>query len=126
MGRSNFKLNHVGDNSALAHVFDRDHFDQQTFSELSLQREILQLFLLQIENTKTALAKGPTASDWRYISHTLKGAAAAVGAIAIARLAEEWESVEPPSGADALATAISSYTVACEAFTQAIQPILRR
>lgn len=74
-----------------ADIFDIEHFERQTFGDANLQREIMQLFMAQVEDTLKALATPMTSTSWRFLTHTLKGAAAAVGAIRLADIAGQWE-----------------------------------
>jgi HPt (histidine-containing phosphotransfer) domain-containing protein len=71
--------------------FDREHFNNQTFGDPGLQREIIGLFLKQLDDAAASLSEPMTVAAWRYLAHTLKGAAAAVGAVSLAKLAAAWE-----------------------------------
>ena len=81
-------------------VFDTVHFDRQTFGETALQQEILQLFLTQLDDTRRALAKPGSSAGWRYLTHTLRGAAAAIGATGLTVLVDNWEQMEVPTDAE--------------------------
>ncbi len=81
-------------------VFDTVHFGRQTFGEIALQQEILQLFLTQLDDTRRALAKPGSSSGWRFLTHTLRGAAAAIGAVDLTVLVDAWEQMEVPTDAD--------------------------
>jgi HPt (histidine-containing phosphotransfer) domain-containing protein len=72
-------------------VFDFDLFDHLTMGEIDLQIEVIGLFRLQIESTNLALGDIASGQEWYGLAHTLKGAAAAVGAVQIVSLAHSWE-----------------------------------
>ena len=94
-----------------AQIFDIEHFERQTFGDANLQREILQLFMAQIEDTRKALTTPMTATSWRFLTHTLKGAAASVGAIRLADIAGEWELQGTPKDGEARAAIMELFTV---------------
>jgi hypothetical protein len=70
---------------------DVQHLDHNTFGDKSLKAEIIALFAVQLEQTRPRIAEATSPDDWHFIMHTLKGAAAAVGAVDIARLATVWD-----------------------------------
>jgi HPt (histidine-containing phosphotransfer) domain-containing protein len=70
--------------------------NEQTFQDRVLRTEILHLFLAQLDGFQKSLALPLSASGWFHLVHTLKGAAAAVGAEEIATLAQHWESAQAP------------------------------
>jgi HPt (histidine-containing phosphotransfer) domain-containing protein len=76
-----------------AAIFDFVLFDHLTMGEVVLQREVIQLFKLQIEQTSAAMTGLDDKAAWASLAHTLRGSAAAVGATAIANLARNWENV---------------------------------
>ncbi len=86
-------------------IFDREHFERQTFGDVGLQREIIQLFLAQAEDARKTLAFAMSDTSWRFLTHTLRGAASAVGALRIAELASVWELGDKP-GDDAARSAL--------------------
>lgn len=61
-------------------VFDRAHLARYTMNDAGLEREVIGLFLTQLDATADMIEQAATAADWRLWTHTLKGAAAAVGA----------------------------------------------
>ena len=61
-------------------VFDRAHLAHYTLNDEALEREILGLFLTQLDATVEMIGNAATAAEWRLWTHTLKGAAAAIGA----------------------------------------------
>ncbi|MDE2384567.1 MAG: Hpt domain-containing protein [Alphaproteobacteria bacterium] len=92
-------------------VFDRQILDHQTLNDAALGQEILQLFAGQLSRLEKA--------DWTKLElpfemHTLRGAAAVVGAQQIEALARQWKQL----GSDlehALRGAIKSFRRAAKA-----------
>jgi HPt (histidine-containing phosphotransfer) domain-containing protein len=74
-----------------AEVLDRRHLARYTMENLELEREIVALFLQQLPSTLNLLKAASSAADWKLAAHTLKGSAAAVGAMEINCLAMELE-----------------------------------
>jgi hypothetical protein len=75
-------------------VFDCDRFVMSTMDDADLQREVIGLFVEQVDETCTRLTGGSiSAEDRKFLSHNLRGAAAAVGALQIEELAKSWENV---------------------------------
>jgi HPt (histidine-containing phosphotransfer) domain-containing protein len=75
-------------------VFDRVRFGQSTMDDIDLQREVIGLFRAQVAETKERIKFGSISSeDRKFLSHNLRGAAAAVGAVQIEELAKTWENV---------------------------------
>lgn len=68
-------------------VFDRLGLEHNTMHDQRLAAEVLGLFLAQLPATITLLDEASTAADWKFAAHTLKGAAAAVGAQKLHNLA---------------------------------------
>lgn len=72
--------------------FDLAHFEATTMHDLTLQVEILMLFNQQLDSVAKKLEAGELAGpDRKFLGHTLRGSAAAVGAIEIEALAQVWE-----------------------------------
>ena len=75
-------------------IFDRQQFEDNTMSDRTLQQEILFLFLAQIQDVRKKLNEGPVSmEESRFLGHTLRGAAAAVGATDFVLIAENWENL---------------------------------
>jgi HPt (histidine-containing phosphotransfer) domain-containing protein len=73
-------------------VFDRLRFETNTMFDASLQNEILGLFQSQIEQMEARLSQGAvTAEDHKFLGHTLRGAAASVGALELEDIGANWE-----------------------------------
>ena len=75
---------------------DFEALSRNTFGDADLRVEILRLFADQLCVSRRSFAGQFTNTDWRFATHTLKGAAAAVGAQQFASLAHEWENQGPP------------------------------
>jgi HPt (histidine-containing phosphotransfer) domain-containing protein len=73
-------------------VFDRDLFETTTMHDAALQVEILSLFSDQLTLLQQKLAVASlSVQECKFLGHTLRGAAAAVGASEIECLAADWE-----------------------------------
>ncbi len=80
---------------------DSKRLDQNTFYDRALRDEILKLFVSQLDISRSAIMNPETNEDWRFTTHTLKGAAAAVGAEQFVALSGQWEKYALPiSGED--------------------------
>ena len=105
MSRQDFKHVEVASAIGLGYeAFDRARFVQATMNDAQLQREVLGLFISQVSETRQRLKAGIFSSeDRRFMSHNLRGAASAVGALQIEELAKTWEAVSfDPMVLDAL------------------------
>lgn len=106
---------------AARHVLDRAYLARFTLGNVQLEREVLQLFAGQAPGYLAALAAADGDKAWREAAHTLKGSAAAVGAVHVARLAEVAEQLAAsgagiPAGAEreqALGPLREAIAVAC-------------
>jgi HPt (histidine-containing phosphotransfer) domain-containing protein len=105
-------------------VFDETHFVHQTFGDPDLQKEILGLFIAQVNEAKQAFCRPMTTNAWRFLTHTLKGAAASVGANRIAQLAAQWELAGSPQDPEARRDIAEQFLAECSAFTEAAKPYL--
>ena len=76
-------------------VFDRDHLGRYTMGCPELERELIALFLDQLPDLTRQLEGSFEDEDWKYVTHTLKGSARAIGAMMIADLAECLEEQGP-------------------------------
>jgi hypothetical protein len=73
-------------------VFDRQQFEANTMYDTALQREILGLFLQQLEQLHIRLKEGAVSKeDSKFLGHTLRGAATAVGALEFEDIGVNWE-----------------------------------
>jgi HPt (histidine-containing phosphotransfer) domain-containing protein len=71
-------------------VLDRGHLERMTFGDRNLEREVLQLFKQQAE-LLFARMRGNEPAAIAALAHTLKGSAAGIGAVRVARAAEDAE-----------------------------------
>jgi HPt (histidine-containing phosphotransfer) domain-containing protein len=96
-------------------VFDFDRFAANTMNDDALQREVMGLFLDQVKAAKARLREGTlSAYDSKFLGHTLRGAAAAVGAGEIEEIGASWEKMacDVPKLALALEVAEESFLLA--------------
>jgi HPt (histidine-containing phosphotransfer) domain-containing protein len=73
-------------------VLDRAHLTRMTFNDVSLEREVLQLFDRQAELLMERMRESEPAAI-ATLAHTLKGSAAGIGAVRVARAAAATELV---------------------------------
>lgn len=77
-------------------IFDRSVLVGHTMEDGPLQQEVLDLFAAQLRTLIARLGEGRIpAEEAKFMAHSLRGAAAAVGALRIQELAENWQ--ENPS-----------------------------
>ena len=81
---------------AVAAVFDRTLLNDYSMQNHDLAAEVLNLFLVQLPVMLEALAAAATQTEWSFATHTLKGSAAAVGALRLQQLAAELEAMPFP------------------------------
>ncbi len=77
-------------------IFDVAFFEHCTMGDKQLMGELIELFRDQVEKTLNGLMEIASDKDWRFQAHTLKGAAAAIGAVEIETLASAWENRSVP------------------------------
>jgi len=103
-------------------VIDREHLARMTFGDLSLERELLELFDRQatvlLERMRTADGGGVAA-----LAHTLKGSALGIGALGVAQTAAAVEQAHEPV---AMRAALERLAVAIEAARTHIGTLLRK
>ncbi len=106
---------HVAADSQSAAPVDLTHLRRFTLGNRALEREVLQLFADQAPKTFQHLESASTEKAWRDAAHTLKGSAAAIGALAIARTAAEAEALrgEPSAWPDMLLRLEAALAEAC-------------
>jgi hypothetical protein len=71
-------------------ALDVAYLNRNTFGDLALRSEIIGLFRAQLDAVQKRLQLPMDDKSWTYLTHTLKGAAAAVGARQLAALADRW------------------------------------
>jgi hypothetical protein len=77
-------------------ALDQDYLDRVTFGDIPLRDELISLFLAQVASMLIKLPLLRTPDDWRFNAHSLRGAAAAIGANQIAALCTHWEETGMP------------------------------
>lgn len=96
-----YKLNRERNTSPIdCGVLDVDFLNRNTFGDKTLRNEIIGLFLSQLDGVHRTLASPINSSAWQFLTHTLKGAAAAVGAISISTSADKWGKSPVPMSAE--------------------------
>ena len=80
--------------TAASAVIDLCHLDQYTLGDQDLQRELLELFRMQLDTQQAELRQCADPDAWKRSAHTLKGAARAVGAFQVADVAERMEDID--------------------------------
>ncbi len=79
-------------------AIDLDHLARYTGGDAKLNAEILQLFAVQSADLVRQLQSMPDRGHvdmWRHVTHSLKGAARAIGAFDLGNAAEKAEAVDP-------------------------------
>jgi HPt (histidine-containing phosphotransfer) domain-containing protein len=100
-------------------VLDVAYLNRATMNDKPLRTEVIGLFLSQVNGIVRNLNLPLSESDWQFITHTLKGAAAAVGAKHIAEVAAAWEHRPCPYTANARNSLMAELRGAVLAFEQA-------
>lgn len=101
-------------------AIDHRHLDHVTMQDQSLAVEVLGLFLGQLPASIRDLAEAPTAADWRFAAHSLKGAAAAVGARQLSELAARLEGAAFPGEPQERESYLQALQTAEQAFRSAV------
>jgi HPt (histidine-containing phosphotransfer) domain-containing protein len=99
---------------------DAGLLSQSTFGDAELRSEIIALFQKQLVLARAQISGAATASEWRFVMHTLKGAAAAVGALQFVWLAQHWEMSVFPTESER-SSVLSDFDHAESAFGRAVQ-----
>ena len=76
-----------------AGLLDGEHLDRQTFGDVMLERELLELFERQCERLGPVIAGAGGARERFEAAHALKGSARAIGAWRVAAMAERAENL---------------------------------
>ncbi len=87
---------------ALSDVVDTGHLGRYTMGDPALERDLLGMFAGQIDALRAAMRRGGDPKEWKLATHTLKGAALAVGAFPIAEAARALEEAGPSAPEAAL------------------------
>jgi hypothetical protein len=96
-----YKLNHEVVNTSFDCIaLDVDFLNRNTFGDRALRGEIVGLFLAQLDGVQRSLTSPVNQLAWQFLTHTLKGAASAVGAIGIATTADRWGKSPAPTSSE--------------------------
>ena len=79
-------------------AIDLVHLRRYTMGDVVLEAEVLELFQGQAGSVADQLEAAREQADWHMATHSIKGSARAVGAWAVARVAEQMEPLDPASG----------------------------
>jgi HPt (histidine-containing phosphotransfer) domain-containing protein len=71
-------------------AIDTIFLNRNTFHDATLRTEIIGLFLAQLDGVQNSFHVPIDKNGWTFLTHTLKGAASAVGALQLAALADYW------------------------------------
>jgi HPt (histidine-containing phosphotransfer) domain-containing protein len=93
-----------------------------THGNVALEREVLQLFAMQLPVSLAELRSAATPKAWREWSHTIKGSAAAVGAKRVAAVALAAEQLDFADG-EARAAAVTALGAAADEVCRLIASI---
>lgn len=104
-------------------VFDRAHLAHYTMNSADLEREIVALFLQQLPLTIDSIERAATEAEWKLATHTLKGAAAAIGAWRIRAMAIDLERFAPDGDANVKSLRLQSLAAAVAEFRDTVRQI---
>lgn len=99
----------------VAAPIDRAHLGRYTHGSLTLEREVLGLFLAQLPLSIEQLRFAATDREWQIAAHTIKGSAKAVGAWKVAALAVEAEQTSGVADEEERERLLASLEEACDA-----------
>jgi HPt (histidine-containing phosphotransfer) domain-containing protein len=85
-----------GSSEAVEEIFDRTLLNDYSMQNQELAAEIVELFLVQLPSMLKALQTAANQTEWSFATHTLKGSAAAIGALRLQQLAAELEAMPFP------------------------------
>jgi HPt (histidine-containing phosphotransfer) domain-containing protein len=108
----------AGGTGAAGVALDGAFLRRTTFGDEDLKKEILALFLTQIRTARQEMAAADSEASWHFVTHTLKGAASAIGARQFSDLADHWVRQGLPTAAERLAI-LKDYDDAAAAFAAA-------
>lgn len=93
---------------------DRAHLARYTLGSLSLEREVLGLFLAQLPLSIEQLRFAVTDREWHVAAHTIKGSARAVGAWQVSQIALEAEQTSGATDEEERERLLARLEEACE------------
>ena len=89
-----------------AQAVDLAHLARHTMDDRDLEREVLEMFVVQSQVYLIRLKDARTADAWRDAAHTIKGAARGIGAWPVAEMADEVERLSKVDDPEAQRAAI--------------------
>ena len=117
------KAEDSGRHQPVSEVFDRAHLAYYTMNSAELEREIIMLFLQQLPMTIEMIEEAKTAAEWKLATHTLKGAAAGVGANRLQAIAVDLERLKIDVSVKIKNGLMSSLQAAAEEFQATVRQI---
>ena len=112
-----------GSNEPFPDVFDKAHLSHYTLGDVALEQEIISLFLVQLPTTVDLIRQAKTPAEWKLAAHTLKGAAAAVGAQRLRSIAADLELLSVATGSVVKERHLSALAEAIEEFRDVVRHI---
>jgi hypothetical protein len=97
-----------------------DYLNKATFGDGALRKEIIELYVAQLGLFRRGLLKPVNSATWKYMTHTLKGASAAVGADQMNAIARLWEKQATPETPDAREAILLAFDDVMERFREAL------
>ena len=116
MGRAQKLHNAPNDTTFEGVILDVNYLNHATFGDKALRAEILGLFRAQLDGLVKNILLPIDAPGWLFLTHTLRGAAASVGAQHIAHLAEQWGQMPPPQSGEARSAVVAQLKTAITDF----------
>jgi HPt (histidine-containing phosphotransfer) domain-containing protein len=104
---------------AAAEVFDSTLLHEYSMQNQELAAEIMELFLIQLPHMLEALQTAANQTEWNFATHTLKGSAAAIGALRLQNLAAELEAMPFPGDANVRLLRVKAVQAAASDLRQA-------
>lgn len=102
-------------------ILDRPHLEHYTMYNQPLMVEVLGLFLAQLPVTVELLEGARSAADWRFAAHSLKGAAASVGAPKLRSMALGLEALEFPGDPAVRLLRVQAFKAGVAEFREAVR-----
>lgn len=109
--RMNARALIIADDDVVTGILDEDHLARMTLGDRRLEREVLEIFLRQIDIVVELLAHAD-ADEAAMAAHTMKGSARGIGAWLLASAAERLEQAAGPGSRTDLGAAIDDLKAA--------------
>jgi hypothetical protein len=103
-------------------VFSKAVLNESTMGDSGLQIEVIQLFVAQFGNPLAIFGGVFDVKAWRFAAHSLRGTAAAIGALEVAELAAAMERDGPPEGVYDHADAVKAICLAVDRYLAEVRP----